>query len=406
MNESFSKIRMSELLGKEEIPLRQDLASFPVPTNVGIELELENWQFGRGIDNSLWTEDTDGSLRNNGVELISKVLSGYRVSAALRDLTRNLDTQEPVANERTSFHLHLDVLDLTLLEFRNLVFIMGAYEPLLLQLCAEHRRCNSFALPLSHAPAVLKHLHRGMTEWSRHDWRHLISHDIFSLGEYKYGALNFASIGVHGTVEFRMHQGTFNITEIKDWIQTLITFKDWAKRYDNLDDLSVALEGDLLVEMHTKLATMHYDAISLQDAAQLVEEGIGNVDLFKTPVSDVHDVSFLEKFRLNTRRYNPLDEVREAVTPTPAVNPWEAVMASHVAHNPTLRSMHEEVQVAVAPWNPDDDFPVPTERVESMAARLAREHTERLNATPPTPEPTPAPERPTRGHPFSRFFGE
>lgn len=383
MNESFSKTRMSELLGKEEIPLRQDLSSFPVPTNVGIELELENWQFGRGIDNRLWVEDTDGSLRNNGVELISKVLSGYRVASALRDLARNLDTQEPVANERTSFHLHLDVLDLTLLEFRNLVFIMGAYEPLLLQLCAEHRRCNSFALPLSHAPAVLKHLHRGMTEWSRHDWKHLISYDIFSLDEYKYGALNFASIGVHGTVEFRMHQGTFNITEIRDWIQVLITFKDWAKRYDNLDDLSVALEGDLLVEMHTKLATMHYDVISLQDAAQLVGEGIGNVDLFKTPVSDVHDVSFLEKFRLNTRRYNPLDEVREAVTSTPAVNPWEAVMDTFSEHTPTLRFMHEGVQVAVSPLNPDDVFGGTIERTE------------------PAPEPTP-----TRHHPFNRFFGE
>lgn len=389
MNESFSKTRMSELLGKEEILLRQDLASFSVPTNVGIELELENWQFGRGLDNSLWTEDTDGSLRNNGVELISKVLSGYRVSSALRVLTRSLDTQEPVANERTSFHLHLDVLDLTLLEFRNLVFIMGAYEPLLLQLCAEHRRCNSFALPLSHAPAVLQHLHRGMSEWSRYAWSHLISEGIFSLDEYKYGALNFASIGVHGTVEFRMHQGTFNITEIKDWIQVLITFKDWAKRYDNLDDLSIALEGDLLVEMHTKLATMHYDAVTLQDTAQLVEEGLGNVDLFKTPLSDVYDVSFLEKFRLDTRRYNPLDEVREAVTSTPTVNPWEPVMADLADHAATLRS------IAVSSWNPYDDFTVPTEPVESMA-------------TPPIPEPAPEQATATRlrGHLFSPFFGE
>ena len=299
MKECYSKIRMCDMLGKPPIQLHSSLSAFPVDTNIGIELEIENWMFGKGIDGALWAESHDGSLRNNGTELISTVLSGYRVISALRQLDRYLPEQSPDVNERTSFHLHLDILDLTMEEFQSLVYLMASFEPVLLQLCAEHRRCSSFALPLSHAPEVLRVLRDGFDHWPDYGWKNLENNGLLMLDDYKYGALNFAAIGVHGTVEFRMHQGTVSTAEIRDWIILCTSLKQWAKEFPTLESVSEATSGILLHRMHSLIAELHYEQMSLSALAGFIEEGQERADHHLTVTAEMpHELQMLQSFRL------------------------------------------------------------------------------------------------------------
>jgi hypothetical protein len=387
---------MAELLGKEEIPLKPDLSFYQVPTNIGIELELENWCHDRGIDGSLWTEDRDGSLRNNGVELISKVLSGYKVIAALRQFAKHVaENQEPVANERCSFHLHLDVLDLTLQEFINLTYIAGAVEPLMMSLCQEHRQCSSFALPLSKAPRVLTTLRDGVHNWSYDHWRNLHDWGCLSLDDYKYGAMNFASVGIHGTVEFRMHHGTFDVQEIRDWIQLCVMYKEWAKKYDNLDDLSVALRSSLLDELHEKVHSLHYPARSRSQLLGLVEEGIEIVDVLKEPpqARDYNPMAILEKFRISEqecpfdviRNLNRVDVVAEEQEEIVPVTSAGLELPQHGASHPFNRNLR--YFAPAASW-------LPREHTVWLTQPVVQEATE----WEPEPEPTPAPPVPEEEH--------
>src|SRR5213595_172708 len=66
-------------------------------TLAGVEFEIENCGYVeeesvnfQRIFNSLWTITTDGSLRNNGKEFISKPLSGPNLSLALNILDQTL----------------------------------------------------------------------------------------------------------------------------------------------------------------------------------------------------------------------------------------------------------------------------------------------------------------------------
>ena len=113
-------------------------------TLVGIELELENislgdWEYYYDTNkkNALdlmkyWKIVQDGSLRN-GIEFVTDPLVGNNIIKGLDCLDYLVEYVNPTNNlkismgERTSLHVHLNVLDLTIEQLKNLVIILEIF---------------------------------------------------------------------------------------------------------------------------------------------------------------------------------------------------------------------------------------------------------------------------------------
>lgn len=187
---------------------------------VGIEIEIENVPIDEIVisPSSFWRLDHDGSLRNSGVELISKVLVGPVVGCALGQLTELFDSFDNCEfSHRCSIHVHVNVRDLS---FHQLVVLIANYlvlEPILLLEVDEFRRRNSFCTPLSNCDFTI--------------------HDITSLNsnrirDWKYFAFNFGCASTYGTVEFRHLEGTKDVNRLRNWVATCQQIVDMTKKLD------------------------------------------------------------------------------------------------------------------------------------------------------------------------------
>ena len=158
-----------------------------------------------------WKAVGDGSLRNGGIEFVSKFGATFKnLAAVLMALDDYLSVFDPraEANHRTGLHLHVDVRDMALKDLQRLLMLYALYEDALFNYSGGRQK-NVFCVPLSETDLPLSHL--------------LGIHDIGSLNQFirnhtrKYMGLNLKPIGEQGTIEFRMHYGTRDFDKIYDW---------------------------------------------------------------------------------------------------------------------------------------------------------------------------------------------
>lgn len=210
---------------------------------VGIEVELENFRYINDAPDELyrkwkvyWLQKEDGSLRNNGIEMVSRFgLTTADVPEALATLEEYVTTitnQRVEANARTGLHVHIDVSKLSKYEFSNLLFLYSVFEPLVFSLSGG-RSDNIFCVPwetnrqtLGQVVSNLMTLGPGVDRHWR--WRNYS----------KYCGLNLASVATFGTVEFRMHKGTYKAQEIQKWVDFIEALYLYAKRTDFVDNLN------------------------------------------------------------------------------------------------------------------------------------------------------------------------
>lgn len=208
---------------------------------VGIEVELENFREYHDVTeaekwdyNIYWLDKEDGSLRNDGREFISRfgMLREHTHEAlpALEKYVTTVTNNRIEANARTGLHVHIDASQLTAYRFANLLFIYSIFEPMIFHVSGG-RNENIFCVPwetnrqtlgqvVSHL--VNPHNHRS---WR---WRNYS----------KYCGLNLASMATFGTIEFRMHKGTYKAEEIQKWVNFLSNLYLYAKRTDFIENLN------------------------------------------------------------------------------------------------------------------------------------------------------------------------
>jgi hypothetical protein len=165
-----------------------------------------------GSSLTAWVLKYDGSLNAppayswHGMELVSPPISGAEGFDALKNVCRVLRTLGARVNRSTGLHVHHDVEDLNLRQFKNVVLGYANNQRSIDQLVATSRRGRqSFCGPLDDG-----------TLTSIRNCPSLGS--IATLVGTRYVHVNLKSFPKYGTIELRQHQGSINYTKIAAWI--------------------------------------------------------------------------------------------------------------------------------------------------------------------------------------------
>lgn len=185
---------------------------------IGIEVEAENFH---GVASNteldyIWKRETDGSLRNNGIEFISRPIkvehARYAVELLMKSQLEPLDF-----SLRTSVHVHMDVRDNTYEQLLNLIYLYIVFEDSLFRYAGDFRKKSIFCVPIKETMWLLSS-------------RMVHVPDIIMEGNVwmKYTAMNLLPVSRQGTVEFRHLQGSGEVKYISTWIELLARMKKYA----------------------------------------------------------------------------------------------------------------------------------------------------------------------------------
>ena len=186
---------------------------------VGIEIEVEN------ITNSLhplayWDVKADGSLRNNGVELVSVPLQIKQVQLALEHVYNVLTANnKPDFSNRTSVHIHVNCRDLTQNQIYNFILLYALFEKHFYAFAGNKRMNSIFCVPLfrTNQLNVLDNVVYGLSP----NWHKYCGINLLPLYQ------NNVTQG-YGTIEFRHLYGTSNQREILEWINDIMCLRKYA----------------------------------------------------------------------------------------------------------------------------------------------------------------------------------
>lgn len=201
---------------------------------VGLEIECE----GMNLFNSpiqFWTTHVDNSLRSHGdhppIEyVLSKPISRDTVPKALNYLSKKLKEAGSTIDDstRTSVHVHVNCLPLTIKQIYQYICLYMIFEELLVDFSGPGRPGNLFCLRAKDAEYNVQVLEQAV--------RNENFNEVFN-GEIRYTACNTASLGKFGSLEFRSLRGTVDQELIQVWVDTLLRLKDVALKYDNPRDI-------------------------------------------------------------------------------------------------------------------------------------------------------------------------
>ena len=222
---------------------------------VGIELEVENIHEPLSISN-YWRIDSDGSLRNYGVEFISTPMKAKHILPAMQHLTSKLYLHnKPTFTSRCSIHVHLNVQDLTWHQIYCLVLLYSIFEKHFFNVAGTKREENIFCVPLYKSTQLncLTKLKASLTDWSKYT--------AFNLGPI-YGSNHS---GCLGTIEFRHLYGTLDSNIIMHWVNSIVKLKAACKK-EKLNNLV-----NRILTMNSTSEYLHLYKTIFQEEAQVLQ---------------------------------------------------------------------------------------------------------------------------------------
>lgn len=207
----------------------------------GIELEYEHIRMDGVVDvPPMWHVVPDGSLRHNGLELVSRPLPDNTVNHAISRLTTFLRKYCPsaVASVRCGGHVHLNVSDLSVQQVLNIaqLYMLGEWH--IFSKYAPARTHSAFCVPLTltatmqtlltTTQSALVDIKNPLTS----DWGFGVLKQCSILNHSKYASVNFAAMHRHGTLEFRIFPSSLDAEEIQSWCSLLKRIRNLASEYD------------------------------------------------------------------------------------------------------------------------------------------------------------------------------
>ena len=219
MTKQLESYKEEDALYKTTIPMHNPNYIF------GLEIEAENiTQVGKSKYKSYWDITGDNSLRNSGIEFVSKPLKAFQLEYAIDQLHDQLSKYPaPEFSPRTSTHVHMNVRDLTVNQIFNLVLIYTSVENVLFNWVGHNRDKNIFCIKLTDTDYVTK-------------YQDLINYTVDTTHYWnKYTALNLKPMESKGTVEFRHMYGTWDKETILLWINFLSCIKTYARNKTTQD---------------------------------------------------------------------------------------------------------------------------------------------------------------------------
>jgi hypothetical protein len=216
---------------------------------VGIELEVENvvWNPGAGsglnsnLFNHVWAIVEDASLRNHGREFVSRVgIKAKDIPKALEMFRTYMETAtngKSEATYRCGTHVHIDVRELTIGQYINMLSLYILFEDYFYFLAGEGRKDNIFCVPINGSECGVSGLYSLVRKDkpTPKDFKKLFSR--FS----KYMAYNLRPTGFVGnpgrpvtpigTVEFRHHEGCSDTVRLSNWVQAIVDLYHTAQQF-------------------------------------------------------------------------------------------------------------------------------------------------------------------------------
>ena len=201
---------------------------------VGIEVEIEGGPWPEDpIPN--WPTHPDHSLRNNGIEfVIAKPLARGHVYKHLEVLREHLADAKLEFSYRTSVHVHINVQDFTVKQWVNFIAAFTILEELLVDVVGPKRAGNKFCLRIKDAEEPIKLIRGGIQQQRLPD---------FLNGDLKYASMNVLATVTHGTLEFRAMEGNLDTKFINDWVQLLLSIKDYARNVESPRAIMASMSG-------------------------------------------------------------------------------------------------------------------------------------------------------------------
>lgn len=194
---------------------------------VGIEIEAEgdNIKFTNLVN---WKSEDDGSLRgvfpNSRHEFVSGVLDIKDVEKEIENLAKEQKDAKFDFSFRTSTHVHINVLDMPVVNLVNFIYLYYLLEKDLLKYCGPSRENNRFCLRVVDSEFQVEIL-KLIIQNDFREIRYIISDEL------RYAACNMASLLKYGTLEFRGMRGTIDKAVLCNWINMLIRLKNLALGY-------------------------------------------------------------------------------------------------------------------------------------------------------------------------------
>jgi Putative amidoligase enzyme len=242
----------------------------------GIEVEIEN------IKNSVpanlapywaWTED--GSLRNNGIEFVSKPLCGDEAIVALDALYKWLNKVGATCSPRTSVHMHVNMQDYTMETLWNILMLYIVYERVLYDFIGNDREKNNFCIPLYSYPRTFDFI------------SNFYINPLTAVSSWlKYTGLNLKPLTNSsnkpgfGTIEFRHFSGSKDVLKVGTWVNIILSLVRTATEH-SFEALSRSINTTsphyLTQTVFKELAHLFYD----KPLQVMISEGIRDFKLFQ-----------------------------------------------------------------------------------------------------------------------------
>jgi hypothetical protein len=254
----------------------QSFSQYAVPFT-GIEVEVENQPPVHPAHS--WTVTNDGSLRNSGVEYVSKPTEPKHIESAITYLFDDILQSNAHFSTRTSIHVHLNCRDLQVDQIYNIVILYQCFEDIFYEFAGRERKKSIFCVPV------------GNTNYYNTTKRFLQAHELPIWS--KYTGLNLGPLGEYGTVEFRHLRGTRNKETLFTWLHMLYKLYNFAIAHETKD-----LEDKIIQTAETR----SYFSLGYAVFGSIFVELTRNLNYQKTMAEDIA-ISKLFMTETNLKEY-------------------------------------------------------------------------------------------------------
>lgn len=189
---------------------------------------------------SYWKVITDSSIvGNNAFEMVSPILNGEKGLKALGAVTRALQGSLAKTNKTCGLHVHFDVKDYSLENFKTLIKNFCLLEEQFDEMMPEHRRKNNnqYCFSLCYELKI-QELFGRINQCGSYQ-------EVIDCIQSRYVKLNVESYLKYGTVEFRQHEGTIRYIEIENWLAICARLVEFSKKNVLINDLNLILTDKL-----------------------------------------------------------------------------------------------------------------------------------------------------------------
>lgn len=185
--------------------------------DVGIEIEAEgDINPLNQVTGSRWGLKQENSLRNNGFEMATNT------PLLIKNIPETIDQYKALTKGskfdlnswRTSVHVHCNYSKSTIGDVYRLAMAFWMFEGLFTKLNGSNRQGNVHCLRLQDADGTFTFLREALTGVQP------FMNDQ-NAQEYRYAAMNLASLAKFGSVEFRFMKFPENLDDISMWARTL-----------------------------------------------------------------------------------------------------------------------------------------------------------------------------------------